>query len=101
MDEQLIAAYWNAVQHFGSEDLVMTLDLSSSDPDLICADRAEMVSKPDCPASLAKQMAKPAREMGPLQKVTRSSFWFAVVFPDGDIVVSAIGAELLTSGGDA
>src|SRR5580704_5639904 len=95
VDDRLFAAYWAAVEHFGTTDLVLYFDTEREVDPVDAFVRTRLLADPNIPTVLATKISKPARDAATATALTGAStaFWLVVSFPNQDMVISAVIAQ--------
>lgn len=90
-----------AQRHYKSNDLVVLLDLSDGDPSFEAVPRERLAQAAALGSEIQSKFAKPASDLKELLGAPEQSFWFLVIFEDGDTTAGAINASMLAPGGTA
>jgi len=101
VDERLFKAYWDAVAHFNTTDLVLCLDESAEVDPVAVYVRERLLNAPDIPEALRSKIAKPARDVAGRLSSTDAAFWFVPIFADGEMAYAAIRAKYIGPSGNA
>jgi hypothetical protein len=100
VDKRLFAAYWDAVAHFNSTDLVMFFEESNETNPIAAYVRDSVITSNRYDGSLRVKLAKPARESTFVKLTTsETAFWFVPIFADGEMACLAINAKQIAPGG--
>lgn len=100
LDDQIFRAFWEAADHYKDRDLVIFFNESSENP-LDIFPRKSLLSVPCLPQSLRESIQRPASEAGILLRGAETSFWFYVMFSDGEGACVAVNAKPIAPGGTA
>ena len=100
IDERLFEAYWAAVEHFGTTDLVLHFDTAAEVDPVIANVRERLLADPAAPKNLAEKLSKPAKDTAAELKGGSTAFWLIVSFPD-EMIITAVNAQRLGEGGAA
>lgn len=101
IDDRLFEAYWAAVEHFGTTDLILFFDTEREEDPVTAHRRQQLLDAPDAPPSLAKKCSKPAAESASTLTGASTAFWLVASFPDDEMVITAVRAQRLAEGGSA
>ena len=93
VDERLFSAFWDAVAHFKTTDLVLYFDTTRSVDPVSAHVREKLVSSPEAPEFLRKKLCKPAMDAAVQLRGSATAFWLVASFPDGEMICTAIIAE--------
>lgn len=93
IDERLFAAFWAAVEHFKSTDLVLYFDASESVDPVSIYMREKLLEGDDVPEEFRNKLHKPAKETAKILKESATAFWLVASFPDGEMGYAAVIAE--------
>lgn len=101
VDERLFKAYWDAVKHFKSKDLVLYYD-ENEDVDPVKAHiRSNLISARDIPEDLKNKLSKSAAESAINLKKNDGAFWLIVACRSGELAHVAINTTFITQIGNA
>ncbi|MNR47208.1 hypothetical protein D3C85_1662780 [compost metagenome] len=101
IDDRVFAFAQGAQRHFGTNDLMVLLDLREAAPELEALPRQRLADADELPLDVRLQLSRPASDLLELLGSPEQSFWFLVIFEDGDFEYRAVNASLLGSGGTA
>ncbi len=101
IDERVFAFAQGAQRHFGTNDLVVLLDLREAAPELEALPRQRLAEAEELPLDLRLKLANPASDLKELLGSPEQSFWFLVIFEDGDFEYSAVNAAAMGTGDSA
>lgn len=101
VDERLFKAYWDAVAHFNTTDLVLCLDERVQVDPVAVYVREKLVAATDISESLRNKIVRPAREVVGQLASADAAFWFVPIFADGEMAYAAIRAKYIGQGGNA
>jgi len=92
VDDRLMAAYWDGVQHYGTTDLVVTYNTELEEDPVTISRRETMAADAGIPPSLLEKIGQRPKDP--------SAFWFIALFPD-DVIVVALTGHRIGAGGSA
>lgn len=98
LTNDVLDAYYEAVEVFGKEDLVVVLN----DEGVVAAyDREEFLGLiRGKPKKLAERITRPAKES--LKRLKDyPAFWFVAELPSGEAICAAVAAVTVSPGGDS
>lgn len=101
VDDRLFQAYWTAVAHFNTTDLVVFFDERIEEDPVTVSTREELVTADGIPKALREKLGRPAREVAGCLSSAETAFWFVADFADGETVYGAIRAKLIGPTGNA
>jgi hypothetical protein len=101
VDDRLFQVFWDAVAHFKSKDLVLVFNEDELVDPVTCFDRRSFCNDPEFPEWLLTKLSNPARDVAVELKNSDTSFWFVVMFADGEGGCVAVSAKPLMPGGNA
>ena len=101
VDERLFKAYWDAVAHFNTTDLVLCLDERVEVDPVAVYVRVKLVEATDISDALRNKIARPALEIAGQLASADAAFWFVPIFSDGEMGYAAIRAKYIGQGGNA
>lgn len=101
VDERLFQAFWSAVAHFKSKDLVLVFNEEERMDPISCFKREAFCVDPELPEWLRTKLSRPARDAAVKLKNSDTSFWFVAMFADGEGGCVAVSAKPLAPGGHA
>ena len=93
IDDRVFAFAQGAQRHFKTNDLVVLLDLREAAPGLEALPRQGLAETEELPLDLRLQLARPASVLQEVLGTPEQSFWFIVIFEDGDFEYGAINAQ--------
>ena len=97
LDERVFAFAQGAQRHFKTNDLVVLLDFREAKPALEAVDRKRLVEAEELPLDLRLQLSQPASALEEVLGSIEQSFWFVVIFEDGDFDYGAVNAAMLSA----
>lgn len=97
LDERVFAFAQGAQRHFKTNDLVVLLDFREAKPALEAVDRKRLVEAEELPLDLRLQLSRPASALEEVLGSIEQSFWFVVIFEDGDFDYGAVNAAMLSA----
>lgn len=98
IDERVFSFAQGAQRHFGTNDLLVLLDFREAKPSLEAIPRQRLVEAEELPLDVRLQLSQPASALQEVLGTPEQSFWFLVIFKDGDFEVSAVNASMLDAG---
>lgn len=101
IDDRVFTFAQGAQRHFGTNDLMVLLDLREAVPQLEALPRESLAKAEELPLDLRVKLSRPASDLKELLGSPEQSFWFLVIFEDGDFEYSAVNASLIGSEGAA
>lgn len=101
IDDRLFKAFWDAVAHFKSTDLVLCFDESKETDPVSIYVREKLIMANDAPDAFRKKLNKPARDAASRLTASETTFWFIPMFTDGEMACVAINAKLIGPCGTA
>jgi hypothetical protein len=101
VDDRLFSAYWTAVEHFGTADLVLHFDTKRDEDPVDALVRERLLADRNIPPVLAARGSRPAKDAAITLKGATTAFWLIVSFPGEEMVVTAVIAERVGRGGSA
>lgn len=84
-----------AQRHFKTNDLVVVLDFREDTPALEAVARQSLAAAHELALDLKLQLSRPASELKEDHGSPEQSFWFLVIFEDGDAECGAVNAAML------
>lgn len=84
-------------RHFGTNDLVVLLDFREAKPALEAIPRKRLADAEELPLDVRLQLSQPAARLLEVLGDVEQSFWFLVIFEDGDFEYGAVNASMLTT----
>lgn len=99
IDDRVFAFAQGAQRHFGTNDLMVLLDLREAAPELEAVPRQRLAEAQELPLDVRVQLSRPASDLKELLGSPEQSFWFLVIFEDGDFEYQAVNASLMGSDG--
>jgi hypothetical protein len=97
LDERVFAFAQGAQRHFKTNDLVVLLDFREAKPALEAVDRKRLVEAEELPLDLRLQLSQSASALEEVLGSIEQSFWFVVIFEDGDFDYGAVNAAMLSA----
>jgi len=101
INDRLFAAYWDAVTHYETEDLVLIFNAEDQSDPLTAAQRVELLGAPGIPEALQATLQKPASEASSVREGSDAFFWLVAIFPDEEMACVAVSAKPIALGGSA
>jgi hypothetical protein len=101
IDDQVVTFVQSAQRHHKTDDLVILLDLSETNAELQAIPRQRMVGSSEVPERIRQKLSVPASKAAQVLVAPGLSFWFFVIYQDGDADCVAINASMLAPGGSA
>lgn len=101
VDDRLFQAYWAAVAHFKTNDLVVFFDESVEVDPVSVYVREKLVTADDIPEILREKIKRPARDVAGRLSSAETAFWFVAFFADGESAYGAIRAKFIGPSGNA
>lgn len=101
VDERVFTFAQGAQRHFGTNDLMVLLDFREEVAELEAIPRQRLADAEELPLALRLKFARPASDIKQVLGAPDQSFWFLVIFEDGDFECGAMNASLLAPGGTA
>jgi hypothetical protein len=98
IDARVFAFAQGAQRHFKTNDLVVLLDFREAQPALEAVDRKRLVEAEELPLDVRLQLSQPASALEQVLGSAEQSFWFVVIFEDGDFDYGAVNAGMLSTG---
>lgn len=96
--QQVIEFAQDAKKQYGTDDLVVILDLTEPQPELVAARRSEMAASEIISASLRSKLSNRASEDKQVLNSPQMSFWFLVVHTDNEMHCVAVNASMMAPG---
>ena len=100
VDDKLIRAYWEAVEHYKTRDLVLIYAVGDSRYPVRVFAREELLSS-TLPSDIKAKVANPASEAASRASSGDVTFWLLAIFSDEEAACLAVTAKLLAPGGRA
>lgn len=97
IDARVFAFAQGAQRHFKTNDLVVLLDFREAKPALEAVDRKRLVEAEELPLDVRLQLSQPASALEQVLGSAEQSFWFVVIFEDGDFEYGAVNAGMLNA----
>jgi len=101
VDDRLFQAYWAAVDHFNTTDLVVFFDEKIEEDPVTVSVREDLVMADGISEALREKIGKPARDVAGCLTSAEAAFWFVANFADGETIYGAIRAKLIGPTGNA
>lgn len=98
IDARVFTFAQGAQRHFKTNDLVVLLDFREAKPALEAVDRKRLVEAEELPLDVRLQLSQPASALEEVLGSAEQSFWFVVIFEDGDFEYGAVNAAMLDAG---
>ncbi|MBS7779878.1 hypothetical protein [Acidovorax sp. CCYZU-2555] len=98
IDARVFTFAQGAQRHFATNDLVVLLDFREAKPALEAAPRKRLAEAEELPLDVRLQLSQPASALLDELGSPEQSFWFLVVFEDGDFEYGAVNAAMLDAG---
>jgi hypothetical protein len=100
VDEKLIRAYWEAVEHYGTRDLVLIYAVGDSRYPVRAFSREELLSS-TLPDDIKAKVAAPASDASSRPASSDATFWLLAIFSDDEAACLPVNATLMAPGGRA
>jgi hypothetical protein len=100
IDDKLIRAYWEAVEHYKTRDLVLIYAVGDTRYPVRAFAREELLSS-TLAADIKAKVAAPASDATSRSASTDAAFWLLAIFSDEEAACLAVNARLLAPGGRA
>lgn len=100
VDDKLIRAYWEAVEHYKTRDLVLLYAVGDSTYPVRAFVREELLSS-TLPADIKAQVATPASDASKSAGGGDATFWLLAIFSDEEAACLPVNAKLMAPGGRA
>ena len=100
VDDKLIRAYWEAVEHYRTRDLVLIYAVGDTRYPVRAFAREELLSS-SFPADLKAKVANAASEATTRSASGDATFWLLAIFSDEEAACLAVNAKLVAPGGRA
>ena len=100
VDHKLIRAYWEAVEHYGTRDLVLIYSVGDSRYPVRAFAREELLSS-TLPADIKAKVAAPASDAASRPAGSEATFWLLAIFSDEEAACLAINTKPMARGGRA
>ena len=97
IDARVFAFAQGAQRHFKTNDLVVLLDFREAKPALEAVDRKRLVEAEELPLDVRLQLSQPASALEQVLGSAEQSFWFVVIFENGDFEYGAVNAGMLSA----
>lgn len=101
IDDRLFAAYWDAVTHYKTKDLVLIYNAEEQFDPVIAAQREELLESPGIPEALRVPLQKPASETVDVLNGSDAFFWLVAMFSDEEMACVAVNAKPIPPGDSA
>jgi hypothetical protein len=101
IDDRLFAAYWDAVTHYETKDLVLIFNAEEQLDPVTAAQRVDLLEAPGIPEALQTTLQKPASEAAKVLHGSDAFFWLVAIFPDEEMACVAVNAKPMALGGGA
>lgn len=98
LDARVFSFAQGAQRHFKTNDLVVLLDFREAKPALEAAPRKRLAEAEELPLDVRLQLSQPASTLQEELGSAEQSFWFLVIFEDGDFEYGAVNASMLAAG---
>lgn len=98
LDARVFAFAQGAQRHFKTNDLVVLLDFREAKPALEPVPRKRLAEAEELPLDVRLQLSQPASALQEELGSAAQSFWFLVIFEDGDFEYGAVNAAMLDAG---
>lgn len=100
VDDKLIRAYWDAVEHYKTRDLVLIYAVGDATYPVRAFVREELLAS-SFPADLKAKVANPASDSSSRPAGSDATFWLLAIFSEEEAVCLPVNATLLAPGGRA
>ena len=101
MTSQLFAFAAESARRHRTDDLVIILDMTEDEPELIASTREDMTTSPMLSESMRSKLSKPAASVLKTLRTPQQSFWLLAIHSDNQMDCVAINASMLAPGGTA
>ncbi|MEK7992358.1 MAG: hypothetical protein AAB403_01000 [Planctomycetota bacterium] len=101
IDDRLFKAYWDAVSHFQTKDLVLIFNEEEEVDPVFAYMRERIRSSTELPDLVKAKLQKPASDVAVELKSSEASFWLIVLFSDEEAACVAINGKAIAPGGHA
>ena len=98
VDDKLIRAYWEAVQHYKTRDLVLMYAAGDARYPVRAFVREELLSS-TLPEDIKAKVAEAASSASSRPASSDATFWLLALFSDEEAVCLAVNAKLMAPGG--
>jgi hypothetical protein len=95
IDERVFQFAQGVQRHYGTNDLVVLLDFREAKPALEAIPRQRLAEAEELPLDLRLQLSQSAGTLLEVPGAAEQSFWFLVIFEDGDFEHGAVNASML------
>ena len=100
VDDKLFRAYWEAVEHYKTRDLVLIYAVGDARYPVRAFVRDELLAS-SFPADLKAKVAAPACDASSRPASSDATFWLLAIFSDEEAACLAVNAKLMAPGGRA
>lgn len=100
VDDKLIRAYWEAVEHYKTRDLVLLYAVGDTRYPVRAFVREELLAS-TLPDDIKAKVAAPASDATSRPADSDATFWLLAIFSDEEAACLAVNAKLLAPGGRA
>ena len=100
VDDKLIRAYWEAVEHYKTRDLVLLYAVGDTRHPVRAFVREELLGS-TLPADIKSKVANPASAATSRPASSDATFWLLAIFSDEEAACLPVNAKLLAPGGRA
>lgn len=101
IDDRLFKAYWDAVSHFQTKDLVLIFNEEEEIDPVFAYERERILSSTEFPDRVKAKLQKPASDVATEIKSSEASFWLIAIFSDEETVCVAVNGKAIAPGGHA
>ena len=101
MDDRLFQAFWDAVAHFKTNDLVLFFNESEEVDPISAYVRDKVIKATDIPDSIRNKLHKPARDAAIRLTDSETAFWLVAIFADDEMICTAVNAKIMGPRGNA
>jgi hypothetical protein len=100
IDDKLIRAYWESVEHYKTRDLVLLYAVEDSRHPVRAFVREELLAS-TLPADIKAKVADPASDATSRPASSDATFWLLAIFSEQEAACLAVNAKLMAPGGRA
>ena len=100
VNDKLIRAYWEAVEHYKTRDLVLLYAVGDAKYPVRAFVREELLSS-SLPEDIKARVATPASDASKSAGGGDATFWLLAIFSDEEAACLPVNAKLMAPGGRA
>ena len=101
IDDRLFTAYWDAVRHFNTKDLVLFFNEEEQADPVSALPRERVRTAANFPERFRSKFQRPASAAVAQLISSDASFWLMAMFADGEGVCVAVNGKAIAPGGNA